>query len=674
VGNNGSSDPVTTQRGMEPRDLFRICWNTDAQMDPRGKRVAFVVTHLDEERDDYTSAVWTVGVSGGEPSRFTAGQRRDTAPRWSPDGRWLAFLSDREEKKAQLYIAPTGGGEARRLTEQDAGVTSFVWSPDSRSICFVAKVQIGDAPDPKPANQTPPARVITSLKYKYNGEGFIYDKRRHLFLLDVDGGSVRQLTDGDFNDDQPAWSSDSLRIAFVSARHESRDLDRVSDLFVVQTNDGSIEQLTDGGFSLSAPAWSPDGTSVAFLGYRGPEDAPRHARLWIVQSGSPPRCLTDAYDRALAAAGGSTHSGPIWTLAGDAVFLSAQDRGNTLIVQVDTRQGDTTPVLDGERSVTGFSVNGSVQLFAFAASTSNHPAEIFVAPAGGGSERQLTRLNAALAKEIRFIAPERVAAEAADGTPIDGWLMRPVNYEPGVPHPVLLNIHGGPYAQYGASFLDEFQVQAGAGFGVVFCNPRGSSGYGEPFARAIIAEPGIKDTDDVLRSLDAVLAAKQDLDRARIGVIGGSYGGYLTSWIIGHSDRFAAACSERGINNRLSKAGTDDINTTWTYFRVEPHREPELLLRLSPLMFADAMRAPLLLMHSEEDLRCPIEQAEQLFVALKRLQRDVVFVRFPGENHDLSRSGKPSHRIARFRLQLDFFADRMGVASGLPADEMMEVG
>ncbi len=651
------SEPITS--GMQPDDLYRIRWLSDAQIAPDGERVAFVHTVLDEAEDDYRAQIWIVDATGGEARPLTRGPRRDGAPRWSPDGRWLAFTSRRgEDEEEQLYLLPAGGGEARPLSSHPGGVASPVWSPDSHAVCVVGKVSLTEE-QPKNSKKAPRPRVITSLKYKLNAEGFIYDRRKHLYIAGLDGG-FRQLTDGDFSDDDPAWSPDGRRIAFVSARHENRDFDRVSDLFTVDVVSGAVEQLTDGTMTVATPAWSPDGRAIAFLGYRGPDDGPRHSRLWLIEPGGAARCLTEALDLNL-----NTGLPPVWTPDGSGILVCAHERGAQPLLRVDARSGAVTRVLAGERTIASFSQSRSGRI-AFTASRPEEPAELFAANANGSDERRLTGLNDAFRSQRRLMPAERLTADGPGG-PVDAWLVRPSDYRPGQAHPLLVDIHGGPFAQQGWAFHDEFQVLAGAGFGVLYCNYRGSSGYGEAFARSIVGEPAIKEAEDILAALDHALATLPDIDRGRLGVLGGSYGGYMTSWLIGHTDRFAAACSERGINNRLSKAGTDDINTSWAYFRTEPWRDPELFLRLSPLMYVEQMTTPLLLIHSEEDLRCPMEQAEQLFTALKRLRRDVTFVRFPGENHELTRAGKPSHRVERFELLLDFFKDRMGLAA--PARE-----
>jgi dipeptidyl aminopeptidase/acylaminoacyl peptidase len=328
---------------------------------------------------------------------------------------------------------------------------------------------------------------------------------------------------------------------------------------------------------------------------------------------------------------------------------------------VSATTGAITPLVNGPRAVASYDPRGDA--LAFVASDPTHPAEVFLRD--GSGERQLTDLNADWRSEVELAQAEHYTV-CPDGMEVDCWVMRPAGYQPGQMYPALLNIHGGPFVQYGWSFLDEFQVQAGAGYAVVFSNPRGSSGREDDFGRALIGSPAEPMTADVLAALDEALRRHDSIDPARTGVLGGSYGGYITGWIVGHTQRFAAACAERGIYNRFSRELTGDIPTAFTYLRVRPWEDPAMYWKWSPIASVQEMRTPLLIVHSEEDLRCPIEQAEQLFAALKRLRRDVRFVRFPGENHELSRAGKPSHRVARFAHILGWFDEKLGAGAGKP--------
>lgn len=645
-------------RGMIPEDLFRIQWVSDARLSPDGRLIACTVTRLDQGADDYRSAIWVMPTDGSAPPRrFTSGGGKDSAPRWSPAGACLAFLSDREGGKAQVYVLDSTGGEARKLTSIPQGAGAPVWSPDGTRLVTMVRTG-GEEEGSKPEGnkpQTPPARLITALKYRANGEGFTYDRRRHLFVVDAASGETRQLTHGDWDDTQPTWSPDGRLLAFVSARHTDRDHDRAEDIFVVDAAGGEPVRITPGGGACALPAWSPDAQTVAYLGYVNAEDAPRNSRLWLLPAaGGTPRCLTEGVDRHLEI---SETAAPIWHADGSALIVGIQERGTVGLIQVRVADGAVTPLVCGRRSVTSYSVAGAT--VAFTASDPQRPAEVYVHTTLG--EYQVTDLNADWRSTVELPAPEYFTVRS-NGVEIDAWILRPAGFVPGRRYPTLLNIHGGPFTQYGWAFFDEFQVQAGAGYAVLGCNPCGSSGREDAFARAIIGCPGEPDSADVLAALDEALRRYDYIDPTRIGLIGGSYGGYLTGWIVGHTDRFAAAVLERGLYNRYSKDGTSDIWSGYTYLRVRQWEDPELYWRYSPIAYVRHMRTPLLLIHSEEDFRCPIEQSEQLFTALQQMRREVRFVRFPGENHELSRSGKPSHRVQRFSYILDWFAEKLATA------------
>ena len=646
------------RRAMTAHDLTRIRFVSDPQISPDGRRVAFVVTVLSEERDEYLSNVWIVDTDGGEPRRFTAGPRRDTAPRWSPDGTRLAFLSERTLKeKAQLYVMPADGGESVRLTDLKNGVYAPAWSPDGKHLVFVSRVGGWQEPESEEEKQkSRPARVITTLKHKFNGDGFTFDRRPHLFVVPATGGESRQITDGDFADADPAWSPEGHLIAFTSARHADRDYDNISDVWVVPPEGGEPRRLTDGAGPVSLPAFSPDGRTIAYLGTRHPNESGRNTRLFTVPlAGGLPTCLTSALDRTCSPFFASV--GPIWSAEGEWIFFGIEDQGNVPVFRVQAIGGTApAPLLTGDRQVTGLSVARTGPGVVFSAMHPTAPVEIFTCGPDGAGERQVTDLNGPWKAEVALSQPERFAIEQA-GQRVDIWVMKPFGYVPGTQYPALLNVHGGPHTQYGHGFFDEFQVYAGAGYAVIYTNPRGSQGYGETFTRAVIGDWGGGDFADVVAGLDEALRRCDFIDPERLGVLGGSYGGFLTSWIVGHSNRFKAACSERAVNNQHSMFGTSDIGHYFQEWqnRCLPWENPQWYAERSPLSYAKEITTPLLILHAEADLRCPIEQAEQLFVALKKLRREVLLVRFPDENHEMSRSGKPRHRLERFRFILDWF-------------------
>ena len=648
---------MATPRGMVPADLTRIRFVSDARVSPDGGAVAFVVTTLSEERDEYLSQIWLVDTAGGEPRRFTAGPRRDTAPRWSPDGARLAFVSEREaKKKGQLYVMPVAGGEPTRLTDLRHGVSAPEWSPDGTRLAFVSRVGGWVEPESEEEKRkSRPPRVITTLKYRFNGEGFTYDRRPQIFTVAIDGGEPRQVTDGDYDHADPAWSPDGRALVFASARHDERDHDDATDIWLIPAEGGAPRRLTDTQGPAGHPAFSPAGDTVAYLGRASRNAFGRNLRLFIVPvAGGAPRCRTETFDRSCGPLG----LPPVWSADGRSLTIAAEDQGALGLFRVGPGDGPASRVVAGERVVGSYSASRDGAVLAFTASEPGAPAEVFVCGADGGGERQLTDLNRALTREVVLTRPERFRFERA-GFTVDAWIMKPHGFEPGRRYPLLLNVHGGPHAQYGYPFFDEFQVQAGAGYGVLYANPRGSQGYGEAFTAAVVGDWGGGDAADVQAALDEALRRFDWIDPERLGLLGGSYGGFMTSWIVGHSKRFRAACSERAVNVQTSMFGTSDIGFVFNQVElggILPWEDMAKYLERSPLTYAKDITTPLLILHSEDDLRCPIEQAEQLFVALKTLRREVVFVRFPDENHELTRSGKPRHRLERFRILLEWFA------------------
>ncbi|OAI39777.1 hypothetical protein AYO38_06965 [bacterium SCGC AG-212-C10] len=648
-------------RPMTPDDLYAIKWPGACDLSPDGKRVAVTITKLDRETDGYRSAIWVTSTDGSaEPWQFTAGAKRDSAPKWSPDGRSLAFLTERGEDKPQLAIMSASGGESRVLTKLPFGAGEPAWSPDSKYIAFAARTGTPPDPDPKKAK---PYRRISSLKYRLNGEGFTYDRRRHLFVVELASGACTQITDGEWDDNQPAWSPDGTEIVFASARHADRDFDTWNDLWIVAATGGEPRKLTATKIAAAGPSWSPDGATIAFIGR---DQNPGNHHLWTIPAAGGELTRVDPeLDRNLGSAGADT-APPVWMPDGSLLTV-AEDHGENTLIRV--RPGSGTEWLARRpRQVRAFSAAGDkVALVTNAVSS---PGELSLLDLSCGDEQQLTQCNEQWASEIALSAAEKFTVPTGEGAAVDCWIMKPQGFVEGETYPVLLNIHGGPFAQFGETFLDEFHVYTGAGYGVVFCNPRGGSGQDTAFARALIGRYGEPDYHDVMVAFEAALTRMPWADQSRLGVMGGSYGGFMTSWIIGHTRRFQAAISERAVNDWYGMQGNSDIGSYFNPSQLGEHAmlhdDLAAVLRQSPLTYATSIHTPVLILHSEDDLRCPIEQAEQLFTVLKLLRRDVEFVRFPDESHELSRSGRPSHRVDRFNVILDYFARKLPPAA--PAD------
>jgi dipeptidyl aminopeptidase/acylaminoacyl peptidase len=640
---------------MGPEDVYELVGVSDPRISPDGRTCAYVLTTIDREESKYLSAVWLVPIDGSEPARrFSFGTRRDSSPRWAPDGERLAFLSNRDnEKAAQLYVIPIEGGEAVKLTDLKESVEEVTWSPDGTRIAFTSRVP-DEAYDEEEDRKRAP-RHITGLRYKLESVGWTFDRRKQVFVVPSDGSAQpRQITDGNFEHSSPAWSPDGKRIAFASARHRNWDIDTATDIYVIGSRGGRPQKLTatDGGCGL--PSWSPEGRRIAYTYNPGLFDSPRHSQIAVLDVNTRKRrVLTSSLDRNCAPF--MTAREPIWV--GNDVFFVAEDRGTNPIYRVSTK-GSSEPRLirRGQWTVAGYDVHAGVGVHVRSRSTALP--ELYF------GDKRLTRHGDAFAKSVGLNAPERFTATSADGSKVDAWIVRPDGFVAGRRYPVLLNIHGGPFTQYGVGFFDEFSVYTGAGYVVVYSNPRGSSGYSEAWGRAICGPVngegpgwGTRDYEDLMAVTDEALRRFDFCDPKRVGVMGGSYGGYMTSWMVGHTDRFKAAVSERAVNTFYSEHGSSDIG--WllhkAYTGAYLHEDPEEYLLQSPLSYAERIKTPLLILHSDNDLRCPVDQAEQLFTILRLLKRDVELVRFPSESHELTRSGSPRHRVQRFEIILDWF-------------------
>ncbi len=642
---------------MLPEDIYELVNAGDPRISPDGSRIAFVVTAVDRESNEYRGAIWVAPLDGSaKPRQFTSGERRDSTPRWSPDGKWLAFASNRGEDKTpmNLYVIPAEGGESRKLTDQKESVEEIAWAPDSKRVAFVARVRDEAYAEEDDKKRAP--RRFTRVFHKLDSVGFTGDRRKHLFVVELDGGDPRQLTSGDFEHAGATWSPDGKRIVIDGLRDERWDVELVNRLYSVDVAGSSEPKaLTGDDGSYGDPSFSPDGSRIAYRWT--PEDGtyPHHSQLGVMNAdGSDPKLLTTSLDLQCGPYPDSRE--PVWD--GDRLVFTVEDGGNLHVYTV-AADGSSEPerIVDGERVITAFDMRDSK--LAYVASTHTTMRELYV----GTDGQRVTNVGDAYTQGRELAKPERFTAVSADGYEVDAWIVRPAGFEPGKRYPAVLTIHGGPFAQYGTGFFDEVQVYAAAGYVVLFSNPRGGSGYSEEHGRAIRgpmndAGPGwgTRDYEDVMAVVDTALANFDFIDPERLGVIGGSYGGFMTSWIIGHTNRFKAAISERAVNNLVSMFGSSDL--FWIFqrqFGGPMWENVDAYLERSPSTYAQQMDTPVLVLHSEQDLRCNIEQGEHLFTLLRLLGKDVEMVRFPAESHELSRGGSPIHRVVRFETILEYF-------------------
>jgi dipeptidyl aminopeptidase/acylaminoacyl peptidase len=681
---------VSDESLITPEDFYDIITVQDPQVSPDGAWIAFVRLSVDRLENTYRRAIWLAPTDGGPPKPFTAGDKQDYAPRWSPAGKHLAFVSSRGDEKPQIYLIPTDGGEARPLTNMPQGADNPAWSPDGQFIAFTSranaeereKEDAGSEDEKEPpqdafeAKQRREAekqrekerfdpRVVRRQPYRV-GTDYLDDRRAHIYVIaaaatdpEADEGvkKARRLTDGDLDYAPPVWSPDGAAVLTSATRDPESDTGWIyQDVFRVSVPPvgeprGEPIPLTGPGFCSFDPRPSPDGSLVAYL--RQPEERifAQVPRLTLVPSdGGEPRDVTPDFDRGIDSFR--------WSPDGRVLLFAAGDEGDTGVYTVPVEGGVPTAVISGRREVLAFDVARDGDRVGFAACTPERPPDLYTAALDGSDERRLTDHNNKLWEEKQVMPVEEIWYTAPDGVEIQGWLVKPPGFDPSRTYPLTLEIHGGPHAMWGPSTMTmwhEWQCLAARGYVVFYCNPRGSDGYGYAFRDAIHGRWGETDMPDILAGVDYVVSQGY-IDTARMAVTGGSYGGFMTGWIVGHDQRFAAAVSQRGVYHLTSFFGTSDIpELIEGEFDAWPWEAYERLWRHSPLAYVNGIKTPLLIIHSERDFRAPIPDAEHLFVMLRWLKREVEFVRYPREGHELSRSGKPRHRVDRLDRIIGWF-------------------
>ena len=642
---------------FEPRDVFELEWASDPRFTPDGGRVIYMRNSMDVMTDRRRSSVWTVELDGTGHRPLLSGGARYSSPRLSPDGRRLLYVSD-ASGSPQLHVMWTDSRETARLTQLRRAPANPAWSPDGKWIAFTRFVPGDRQPmvklpaPPEGAEWAPRPREIRSVRYRRDGQGLLEEGHVQLFLLDDDGGTPRQLTRGDYNSGPPVWLPESKGILISSNRSPDWEYEpRESEIHEVSLN-GDVRTLTRRNGPDSEPAVSPDGRTIAYTGYddRGMSYAVRV--LYVMdRDGGNRRALTRELDRSV--------SSPQWHPDGEGIYVLYGDRGSTRVALVGL-DGEISPVVAdagglslGRPYGAGAYRAGREGVVYTAASTGSPPDLGFAGAAG--KTRRLTRLNQDLLAHKTLGPVEQVTYDSpVDGRPIDGWIIKPPDFDPSRKYPLILEIHGGPYAYYGPYFSAELQLMASAGYVVLYTNPRGSTGYGSEFANLIHQNYPSQDYDDLIAGVDHVLEQGY-VDPDNLFVTGGSGGGILTAWIVGKTDRFRAAVASKPVINWISISGTSDISVAVSkYWMPGPVWEDyETYWKYSPLSLVGNVTTPTMLLTGESDLRTPISETEQYYQALKLRKVDTAMVRIPGAAHGIAQ--RPSHMVAKVSYILAWF-------------------
>lgn len=652
-----------SKRAIRTEDLTLLETYSDPQFSPDGKSFSFVSTEINDE-NEYESHLYSQSFKENNLRQWTFGDSSDSNPRFSPDGSKLVFQSNRSGL-SQLWLLHTDGGEAKQITFFKYGASNPTWTKDGKSIIFNASLNKNDDVTNQ-KEQTKEARqkeqdknnkkpiIINELKHKSDSGGFIDEKKNQLVKFDINTDKFTQLTNSDKNHGFEDVSPNGNLLLYSANLNEDSDYENTNDLYLLDLATKENTKLTTEEGSYGNASFSPDGKGIACFGHDYKYSGATLNELYLIDLNTKKRkSLTDKLDMELGDAMisdsrlGQSTTGPIWSEDGQSLYFIATDSGATGLYQMNIT-GEFKEVYSNNNHIFGFSYNDQSGTFILAMSSPTNPGDFYLLDCDQ-KITQLTDSNRSLLDQVELIEPEELTVTAEDALEIQGWLMKPYDFKEEKKYPLVLNVHGGPHAMYGQSFFHEMQLLAAQGYVVLYTNPRGSHGYGQTFVDAVRTDYGGKDYTDLMSTVDYALENYKFIDQDRLVVTGGSYGGFMTNWIVGHTNRFKAAVTQRSITNWLSFYGVSDIGYFFTKWELGENLldDPKKLWDFSPLKYANNIETPLLILHGEQDLRCPIEQGEQLFTTLKHQRKDVEFVRFPGATHELSRSGHPDMRMER---------------------------
>ena len=668
---------MSDKRLINTEDLFKIKFLDSPYISPDGKKIAFTYKWADVKKNKYFSNIYIFDIDKNTAVQFTRGEQSDRRPKWSPDMKSLAFISNRGGKNA-LWLMPVDGGEPYAITEVDGGFSFFNWSPDGKSIVYSFKPKNNKEKEEKEdkdrekkekKEDKPEYYVIDSIMYKADGQGVTGNGKYHIYTIDIEKREVKQLTDGDLHDVNPVFSPDGKFIAFSSNRSQDIiDDPENDDIFKINLETGELQQVTEERGCRSGINWSPDGKEIVFLGNQTDIGLGWVRNLYptIVSSeGGKDKNLSRDFDYTasnkivgdLQEFSFGPSSCPQFFDDGKKIAYQASVKGACELYYVPLEGGVPQKILGGKRDIASFHIDREGQNIALIMGDMTHPYELYHLKKENTEWKlnKLTDFNDFIQEEIHITEPEDIWFENSDGVLIHGWLIKPPGFEENKKYPLVMQIHGGPHVLYGYTFFHEMHLLASKGYCVLYTNPRGSQGYGEKFAEAIRPHWGIPDNRDQLEFLDHIVS-RGFIEENRIYLAGGSYGGYMTVLLISETDRFKAAAAQRSVTNLTSLFGMSDFGYCFRFaVGGVPWEVPELYNKYSPLYNVKNINTPLLIIHSEQDYRAPIAEADQLFTAMKFLKKDVQYLRFTRESHGLSRCGKPENRKTRLNFIVEWF-------------------
>ncbi|MFJ8236687.1 S9 family peptidase [Ureibacillus sp. NPDC094379] len=658
---------MTSKRLLNAEDLYKIQSITNPRISPDGESAIFIRTQMDQEDNQYYSHLFHIKLSTGKVLQWTFGKEKIANPQWSPNGQQVAFISNRDEKN-RLYIINKDGGEPKKISTFDSEVESFLWSPCGEKIWITSRItEDGNffEQDIKEQKNLPKPYMVDQMKYKMDGiggEGLVkqgvYAQIAMISLIDQ---SVTQFSQGNYSHKIMDISSDGKKLIMGVNREKNQDFNFIEPIYLVdiETKEAMVIVNEEGYFS--GARFSPDDRFVAYVGSDDSYKNATQANLYIFDTlTNITQNLTEGIDSpvgdyAVADIQQGVDAPSIcWTETND-LYFRLSSMGDVRLYY-GTLDGAIYPASPEEEHIYDYDVSKSGLFALVCVSTTTSPGELYHYEITTGNRKKLTHFHDEFLNEVELVTPAPISYKSVDGLDVHGWIMKPVRFEEGKKYPLIVEIHGGPHTMYSNTFFHELQLLAAHGYGVLYVNPRGSHGYNQAFVNAVRGDYGGGDYEDIISGLDFAIQENSWIDESRLGVTGGSYGGFMTNWIVGHTNRFKAAVTQRSISNWISFFGVSDIGYYFTDWQLgSDMMNPEKLWDHSPLKYAKNIETPLLILHSEKDFRCPIEQAEQLFMTLKTMKKETSFVRFPENNHNLSRTGTPNLRIERLRQIVGWF-------------------